>query len=143
MLSQTEQLIGDSCDIELASRPCRVQTIVIDDSPEVLNVICALLDRNDEIDLVARGEDGIDAIELVAKLRPDLVLMDVNMPRLNGLQAAGIISSRFPDTQVVLMSANDAPSPRDAALACGAAGFVSKARFQDELSVVLEGLVTR
>lgn len=99
------------------------------------------LDRN--IDIVARGKDGIDAIELVGKLRPDLLLMDIDMPQLDGLQAAQIIARFFSCTQVVLMSASADPELHDVALASGADGFVNKTRFREELSLVLKEFAVR
>src|SRR5690242_4075849 len=63
----------------------RLRTIVIDDSATFLEVVCALLERDNELDIVARGTNGKEAIELVAKLHPDLVVMDVDMPELDGL----------------------------------------------------------
>ena len=85
----------------------RLRTAVIDDSETFLEVVCALLECDDSLDVVARGHDGEEAINIVAKLRPDLVVMDIDMPRLDGLNAALVISTRFPSTQIVLMSAED------------------------------------
>ena len=99
------------------------------------------MDQN--IDIVARGKDGIDAIELVGKLRPDLLLMDIDMPQLDGLRAARIIARSFSGTQVVLMSASADPELHDVALASGADGFVGKTRFREEFSSVLEEFTVR
>ncbi|HVH85272.1 MAG TPA: response regulator [Terriglobales bacterium] len=119
----------------------RLRTVVIDDSATFLEVVCALMERDDELDIVARGRDGIEAIELVAKLNPDLVVMDVDMPRLDGLNAAFIISSRFPSTQIVLMSAEDSGELRADCMACGAMAFVHKPRFRQEFPLCLEIIV--
>ncbi len=110
----------------------RLRTIVADDSSTFLEVICALLELDGQVDVVARARDGIDAIEAVAKLRPDLVLMDIEMPSLDGLDAALIISSRLPSTRIVLMSADESPEIRADAQACGAKGFIHKPRFREE-----------
>jgi CheY-like chemotaxis protein len=134
---------GSTCQEPFANDFHLLQTVVIDDSPDFLEVICALLDLDYNVDIVARGKDGADAIELVAKLRPDLLLMDIDMPRLDGLQAARVISELFPGTQVVLMSASPAPELRSRALASGADGFVSKTRFREEFSLVVEQWAAR
>lgn len=115
----------------------RLRTIVIDDSPGFLEVICELLEREDVIDIIARGKDGMDAIELTAKLNPDLVLMDIDMPRLDGLNAALIISARFPLTKIVLMSVEDSPQLRADCLVCGVTMFVNKARFKEDFACAL------
>jgi len=115
----------------------RLRTIVIDDSSSFLEVICELLEREDVIDIIARGEDGMDAIEMTAKLSPDLVLMDVDMPVLDGLNATLIISARFPSTRIVLMSVDDSPELRADCAACGGTSFVNKARFKEEFARAL------
>lgn len=115
----------------------RLRTIVVDDSPSFLEVICELLEREDLIDIIARGKDGMDAVEMTAKLNPDLVLMDVDMPRLDGLDAALIISARFPLTRIVLMSVDDTPQLRADCEACGGTSFVNKARFKEDFARAL------
>ena len=134
---------GSICDEPLAKDLRPLQTVVIDDSPDFLEVICALLDLDQNIDIVARGKDGIDAIELVGKLRPDLLLMDIDTPQLDGLRAAGIIARSFSGTQVVLMSASADPELHDVALASGADRFVGKTRFREEFSLVLQDCTAR
>jgi len=60
--------------------PNRIRTVVVDDSPTFLEVACELLELDPAIDLLARAGKGGEAIEIVMKLKPDMVLMDVNMP---------------------------------------------------------------
>jgi len=126
-----------SCEAPLrtfvrANRDRRLTSVVVDDSDNFLEVICALLERDDDLDLVARGHDGLEAVEIVARLRPDLLVMDIDMPRIDGLTAALIISTRFPSTQIVLMSAEDSRELMADCMACGAAAFVHKPRFRQE-----------
>jgi len=116
----------------------RLTTAVIDDSETFLEVVCALLECDDNLDVVARGHDGEEAIDIVAKLRPDLVVMDIDMPRLDGLNAALVISTRFPSTQIVLMSAEDSRELRADCLACGAVAFVHKSRFRQDFPSCLQ-----
>jgi chemotaxis response regulator CheB len=68
--------------------PSRIRTVVVDDSPTFLQVACELLELDPTIDLVARAGKGGEAIETVMKTKPDMVLMDVNMPYLDGLTLA-------------------------------------------------------
>jgi response regulator RpfG family c-di-GMP phosphodiesterase len=67
----------------------RIRTVVVDDSPTFLQVACTLLELDPLIDLVARASKGGQAIEAVLKLQPELVLMDVHMPYLDGVIFAG------------------------------------------------------
>src|SRR5512140_589979 len=91
----------------------RIRAVVVDDSPSYLEVVCAMLEVDDVVDVVARASNGADAIPAVANLRPDLLLMDVDMPLIDGLSAAAFVSVQFPSTKIVLMSAEDSPELRD------------------------------
>ena len=73
--------------------PSRIRTVVVDDSPTFLQVACDLLELDPTIDLVARAGKGGEAIETVMKTKPDMALMDVNMPYLDGLTLAWFFCS--------------------------------------------------
>jgi CheY-like chemotaxis protein len=115
----------------------RMRTVVVDDSPMFLQVACALLELDPLIDLVARAGKGGEAIETVMKLKPDLVLMDVHMPYLDGLTLAWFFAHRFPSAQVVLMSSDNTPELREACKDSGAFDFVHKENFRQEFRAAL------
>lgn len=116
----------------------RIRTVVVDDSPTFLQVACELLELDPVIDLVARAGKGGEAIETVLKLQPDLVLMDVHMPYLDGLTLAWFFARRFPSSRVVLMSADESPELREACETAGAFDFVHKENFREEFGAVLQ-----
>jgi two-component system, NarL family, response regulator DesR len=116
----------------------RIRTVVVDDSPTFLQVACELLELDPVIDLVARAGKGGEAIETVLKLQPDLVLMDVHMPYLDGLTLAWFFARRFPGSRVVLMSTDGSPELRDACETAGAFDFVHKENFREEFGAVLQ-----
>lgn len=118
----------------------RIRTVVVDDSLTFLQVACALLELDPLINLVARASKGGQAIETVLKLRPELVLMDVHMPYLDGLTLAWFFARRFPATRVVLMSADGAPELRETCEGAGAFDFVHKENFRQEFGAVLDRL---
>ena len=111
---------------------------MVDDSPTFLQVACELLELDPLIDLVARAGKGGEAIETVLKLQPDLVLMDVHMPYLDGLTLAWFFARRFPSSRVVLMSADKSPELREACETAGAFDFVHKENFREEFGAVLQ-----
>jgi CheY-like chemotaxis protein len=116
----------------------RIRTVVVDDSPTFLQIACELLELDPVIDLVARAGKGGEAIETVMKLRPDMVLMDVHMPYLDGLTLAWFFANRFPSVRVVLMSTDESPELRDACEAAGAFDFVHKENFRQEFGTVMQ-----
>jgi DNA-binding NarL/FixJ family response regulator len=122
--------------------PKRIRTVVVDDSPMFLQVACELLELDPLIDVVARAGKGGEAIETVLKLQPELVLMDVNMPYLDGLTLAWFFSRRFPVARVVLMSSDNTPELLEACEEAGAFDFVHKENFRQEFGAVIQRLCT-
>jgi len=120
--------------------PRRIRTVVVDDSPDFLEITCELLGLNPLLDVVARAEKGSAAMEAVLKYDPDLVLMDVHMPYLDGLTVASFFTGRFPAVRVVLMSSEDTPELRSACKSSGAVAFVYKPNFRQEFDAVLQGI---
>ena len=116
----------------------RLRIVVADDSPTFLEVVCALLELEEEVDVIARVADGLEATEVVADLRPDLVLMDVHMPHLDGLAATMLIAERCPLTVAVLMSSEDSPELRLDCRAFGADQFIVKAELREQFPLVLK-----
>jgi len=116
----------------------RIRTVVVDDSETFLQVVCELLELDPLVDVVARADTGGEAIETVMKLRPDLVLMDVHMPYLDGLTLAWLFARRLPAARVVLMSTDNTPELRSACEDSGALDFVHKENFRQEFRAVLQ-----
>jgi two-component system NarL family response regulator len=124
----------------LADHTEPLRMIVVDDSPELLEVLCALLESNKEVEIVGRGNDGSEALGLVSAMNPDLVLMDVQMPHVDGIAAAALITMHFPETIVVLMSGSDSPELRSQAIDCGAHGFIHKPQIGRELANMIQSV---
>jgi CheY-like chemotaxis protein len=116
----------------------RIRTVVVDDSETFLQVACELLELDPLVDLIARADKGGEAIETVMKLKPDLVLMDVHMPYLDGLTLAWFFAQRFPAARVVLMSTDNTPELRKACEESGAVDFVAKENFREEFRAALQ-----
>jgi DNA-binding NarL/FixJ family response regulator len=116
----------------------RIRTVVVDDSETFLQIACELLELDPLVDLIARADKGGEAIETVMKLKPDLVLMDVHMPYLDGLTLAWFFEHRFPEARVVLMSTDNSPELRQTCAQSGALAFVHKENFRQEFRAALE-----
>src|SRR5438105_6115868 len=116
----------------------RIKTVVVDDSPTFLQVACELLELDPVIDLVARAGKGGEAIETIMKLKPDMVLMDVHMPYLDGLTLAWFFANRFPSVRVVLMSTDESPEFRDPCEAACAFDFLHNENFRQDFGPGLQ-----
>ena|SRR6476659_9042027 len=140
MAAPTQVILRNELAPEALRKPDynRIRTVVVDDSPTFLQVACELLELDPTIDLVARAGKGGEAIETVMKLKPDMVLMDVNMPYLDGLTLAWFFAQRFPSARVVLMSTDESPEMREACEAAGAFDFVHKENFRQDFSMVMQ-----
>lgn len=124
----------------LADATAPLSMIVVDDSPDLLEVIGALLDKNNDVEIIARGSDGSEALGLVSAMAPDLLLMDVEMPHVDGIAAAALITMHFPETVVVLMSGDNSPELRAQCRDCGAHAFIHKPRLGLELADLIESI---
>jgi two-component system, NarL family, invasion response regulator UvrY len=118
--------------------PVRKRTLVVDDSETILHAICSLLDHHDVVEVAGRAESGTQALDDVLELKPELVVMDADMPGMSGLRTALLLSQMAPGTEVVLMSMDTSPGFRAACAGCGAKAVIYKPRFLRELSALLE-----
>ena len=102
-----------------------IKVVVADDQEIVRQGIASMLE-GEEIEIVAEAANGIEAIEKSLKHRPNVLLMDVMMPELDGLDALEKLREKAPQTRVVMMSAHDNPTYMARSVALGADGFVLK-----------------
>ena len=119
------------------SAPARVRIMLADDHKLFRAGIFALVQTLRGIEIVAEAADGREALRLVAAHRPDVVLMDVMMPNLNGLDAAARIARAFPRTRVVIVSMNADEDSVLKSLRAGAAGYVVKTADPAELELAI------
>jgi DNA-binding NarL/FixJ family response regulator len=111
--------------------------LIVDDDPRMRAYIRDLLDAESGFRILGEAKDGEEAIQLVQRLRPEVVLMDLQMPRMGGLDALRRTKREMPWTKVVMVTVHGEDAYRRAALALGADGFIVKKRLQGELLPVL------
>ena len=105
--------------------PLRV--VVVDDAEEFREAACELLQVFFDVEVVGRGKDGFEALQLAIAYEPDLLLINANMPRLDGISAARLVSRHCPGTKILVMSGEDTFELREKCRVAGADGFTSKA----------------
>ena len=105
----------------------RVRIMIADDHPLVRGGLRALLERDGEFQVIAEAADGFEAIDLAVLHKPDLILLDVGMPRLSGPDAAQSISQKVPTARIVMLSMHSDEGYVLRALKAGARGYLLKA----------------
>jgi len=114
-----------------------IRVILADDHHLVRRGIRTLLEKEDNIAVVAEAKDGWEALELVEKLSPDVLIVDIAMPRLNGIQTADQIHLRGLNTRVVILSMHCDDALVRRALRCGVNGYVLKDSVAEELPLAV------
>jgi DNA-binding NarL/FixJ family response regulator len=114
-----------------------IRVLVADDHPIVRGGIVGLLGAADDIEVVGEAADGTAAVRLAAQLRPDLVLMDLRMPHLDGAAATAQILAENPATRVLILTTYESDDQILGAIAAGASGYLLKAAPQAE---IIEGV---
>lgn len=110
-----------------------IRVLVADDHPIVRGGIVALLSAADDIEVVAEAADGLDAVRLAAEHTPDVVLMDLRMPGLDGDEATARILAATPHVRVVILTTYESDTSILTAIEAGASGYLLKAAPQEEI----------
>jgi two-component system, NarL family, response regulator LiaR len=144
MLIGSEDSIGKGRVAEQHSSMPQPRIIVAEDHPLFRSALRLLLERSDSLmEVVAEATDGQQALELALTLKPDLVLMDVRMPKMDGLEATHAIKRELPKTVVLMMTASEEPNHLAEAIKAGAAGYVLKSataqQIIDAIRAALDG----
>jgi two-component system, NarL family, vancomycin resistance associated response regulator VraR len=125
---------------ERKPRADRIRIVVADDSPVALTCLYSLLSRHPRLDVVGTASNGMEALERVEALHPDLLLTDLEMPVFNGLDAARSVRARFPGTRIVIVSMHERPDLHNPNGEPTIDGFVSKLTLDGELIPFIERL---
>jgi DNA-binding NarL/FixJ family response regulator len=107
--------------------------VIADDHDLFAESVRAFLSTEHSIDVVARAANGEEAARLAAEIRPDVVLMDISMPVMDGFAAARQIRDEVPDTSVLFLTGSNSPADVAQARAVGGAGYVTKDQIVSEL----------
>lgn len=110
-----------------------IRILIVDDQQLLRLGFRMLIDAQPDLEVVGEAGDGAEALRVIGREKPEVVLMDVRMPGMDGIEATEQIAARFPDTRVLVLTTFDLDEYAFAALRAGASGFVLKSIESDEL----------
>ncbi len=111
----------------------RIRILVVDDFQPFRRMIFSILADVPEVEIIGEASDGVEAVRKAQQLQPELILLDISLPELNGIEAAQRIRKAAPRSQVLFVSQDKSPEIMEAALGTGARGYVVKANLGGEL----------
>jgi DNA-binding NarL/FixJ family response regulator len=115
-----------------------IKVLLVDDHPLVLDGIRSRLDDDDEINVIAEAANGQEALDKASDLNPDVVLMDINMPILNGIEAAEIFADKYPHIKILILTMHDSREYITKVLNTGAKGYILKDVPSDEMVAAIK-----
>jgi DNA-binding NarL/FixJ family response regulator len=118
-----------------------LRTLLVDDNRPFLILARHLLSECPDIEIVGEAHDGQEAVSMTESLRPDLIIMDLAMPGMGGLQATRLIKAQHDPPIIIIASHYDDPAHREFVAQVGAQGFVNKQRYETEVIAFVEKLL--
>jgi two-component system NarL family response regulator len=117
-----------------------IRVMLVDDHPMVQDGLSACLSYYDDIEVVGAINDGKEALEKAKTCNPDVILMDISMPSMNGLDATEILLESLPDTKILIFSMHDSVEFVTAAVQAGASGYVLKDTGSEEVYMAIKSV---
>ena len=115
----------------------RIRVLLADDHPLVRSGIVTLLQTCKDIQIVGEAEDGDEAVRKAGELQPDVVVIDLSMPKLSGIEATKILKRKYPETHVLVLTMHENEEYVFQILKSGASGYVLKSAGKEELSAAI------
>jgi DNA-binding NarL/FixJ family response regulator len=118
-----------------------VRVLVVDDYEPFRRLICSTLQKRPELQVIAEASDGLEAVQRAQELNPDLILLDIGLPKLNGIDASHRMSRIVPAAKIILVTQNNDAETVQAALSNGASGYVLKLDANSELLPAVDAVL--
>jgi DNA-binding NarL/FixJ family response regulator len=118
-----------------------IRLIVVEDFAPFRKLICSILGKEPGLQIIAEVSDGLEAVRQAEALKPDLILLDIGLPTLNGIAAARQIRKLAPESKIIFVSQEFSPDVVQEALNLGARGYVLKTRVASDLLAAVEAVL--
>ncbi len=115
-----------------------VRTLVVEDYEPFRRLICSILEKRQNLQIICEASDGFEAVQKAEELNPDLIVLDLGLPTLNGIQAARQIREVAPESKIIFVSLESSPDVVQEALSSGGLGYVAKTKVGSDLLVAVE-----
>jgi DNA-binding NarL/FixJ family response regulator len=120
-----------------------VRVLVVDDFEEWRRELCATIQEIPDLQVVGEAADGLEAIQKTKDLRPDLILLDIGLPRLNGIEVARRLSKLCPESKIIFVTENRSSEIREEGFRAGGSAFVIKSESPSELIAAINFVLKR
>ena len=118
-----------------------VRILVVDDHEPFRRFVSSTLSEQTNLNVIGEGQDGLEAVHQAEALQPDLILLDIGMPGLNGIEAARRIGELAPNARIIFLTQESSPDVVREAFSLGAWGYVVKVQAGDELLIAVESVL--
>jgi DNA-binding NarL/FixJ family response regulator len=129
------------CGIDDDQSASSVKVLVVDDYGPFRRFVCSMLKRMPALQIVGEVADGLEAVRMAAEVQPDLILLDVGLPGVNGIEAARRIRELAPDSQIIFLSLETAADVVEEALNLGALCYIAKEHIGSKLLPAVEAVI--
>ena len=119
-----------------------LRVLVVEDFAPFRQFICSTLAKKPDLQVICEASDGLEAVQKAEELRPDLILLDIGLPTLNGIEAARRIRKLSPESKIIFLTQESSPDVVQQALSLGAWGYVLKSRAAGELLAAVESVIS-
>jgi DNA-binding NarL/FixJ family response regulator len=110
-----------------------VRILIVDDCEPWRRAVCSMLQQYEDLEVICESSDGLEAVQKTTELQPDLILLDIGLPNLNGLEAARQIRKASPGSRILFLTSDGTPELVEEALRIGALGYVIKSDTASDL----------
>lgn len=117
-----------------------IRILIVDDHPIVRQGLRTLLERQSDWQVVGEAADGVEALDKAHSLQPDVMVLDITMPRMHGLEVCRLLRQRTPGLEILFVTQHDSPHMMRAALDAGARGYVVKSNVARDLLAAVEAV---